>query len=254
MMRWMLIAGLALAPSLALAGWQDDLSAATAALPADTVSAFAAVKPQPTRKGTLRFFDAAFQDDGAPPWLLERVLDDTVDLPLRQAYAHALTRRLQEGPASTPWHVAWAVLSATHPEPSVRHTLLAGLAKAPAGVMAQGIGSALTSEDRATRELAARTAGLHAEGGRVEAPLRVALSDDDATVRAAAARSLGVVGAREASTDVAERCHDDVGEVRLHALRALGRLDASKAQRVAAGLVDDPDERVRREVTRALSR
>jgi HEAT repeat protein len=99
---------------------------------------------------------------------------------------------------------------------------------------------------------AATTASLLKPGARggpeLERTLLAALGDQDAMVRAGAARSVGVLAISAGFDAVAPLLGDASAEVRLHALGALRRLDSSRAKSLAAvpPLTGDADPRVAR--------
>jgi HEAT repeat protein len=210
----------ALLPSLAQAGWRDDVAASVAACASD---------PAPCEiADTLRIRESRAgiwfaQDDRLQPAVLGPLLhrlERETEPQVRVAIAHAASILFDEADAS--WHPAWAELAASDRDAGVRSVLMSGLRKAPMSVAGPGLRKALQHADPDTRLLAAAKMGGHAQAADFVDDLLAALPDPDADVRLRVVRALG--SARDARA--------------LPALRA----------------VDTSDEAMAREVERAIRR
>ena len=110
--------------------------------------------------------------------------------------------------------------------------------------------------DPAISETTRRTAlnGLMASNDPATlGPLRVALHDDQAQVRAYAAAALGRLGDQQAVTDLLEVLQDRAPHVRAQAAQALGQLKDVQALPSLIGALEDADPSVRHNVVGALA-
>jgi hypothetical protein len=206
------------------------------------------LEPRPTRAGFLRFTTSAIHDPAVAPLLLTRLAEGGDPPSVRAALVEALPR--------TGGDYAEAVVELLDHEtdPDVRVALVASLRRAPGPHAIAGLTVALADDDPQIRALAAETAAMHDEGHALAEPLRAGLGDEHGSVRAAAARAMGVLGIGTASDELAGLVADETAEVRLEALRALNRIDPDAAARLPelAALRRDSDPRVAR-MTRGIS-
>lgn len=89
-------------------------------------------------------------------------------------------------------------------------------------------------------------------GRRAVGPLIEALSADEASVRAAAARTLGEIGATRAVPHLIEACADKWAAVQVAAADALARMPERRSLPAVAALLSDDDDEVRLAAVRAL--
>lgn len=168
------------------------------------------------------------------------------------------------------------------PDPSVRRSSAAELAKLPRSLAEPLALRALADEDTEVRILVARVAATHALEGaadrvlgwlsdpdprvrfaaceliraapseRAVTALGRVLSDPAVVVRASAARAIGGGGAPELSSLLLGHLDDTAPEVRFEVVRALARLGDRRAALPLLGRVQDSAVEVRRQVVRAL--
>ncbi|MCA9687520.1 MAG: HEAT repeat domain-containing protein, partial [Myxococcales bacterium] len=167
-----------------------------------------------------------------------RLLDESYNAnpeATRAALAAALPRTGGE------WAEALVDMLAGEDDPAVRVAMVSTLHRAPPAIARRGLALGLDDGDAAVRYEAAMTAASVpsvTDEPALTGILRQRLTDGDARTRAAAARSLGVLGVTEAFAEIAALVADDDSHVRLESLQALGRLDREQARTIAAGLVD----------------
>jgi HEAT repeat protein len=96
------------------------------------------------------------------------------------------------------------------------------------------------------RIVAVRAAATHPVCEQLASELRTALTDSDATLRAEAAKSIGVLKIEAARDELARALGDGNAEVRLEAMRALDKIAPGSLAGTAAvtQLRSDPDQRV----------
>ncbi len=202
--------------------------------------------PVRTRGGQLRFADERLHDNPAATGELLSRLDRETSTEVRVALVEALPRTggdwIDEALARLPKEA----------DPAVRKALVAIMPRAEPAAGVRGIVLGLADVAEPVRTEAALAAGsvpaqVAAQAGLTEL-LRKALEDNDAQPRAAAARSLGILGAVGAFDAIRSLLEDQNGTVRLQALRALGRLDVAKAAALPAlrALRDDADPKIAR--------
>lgn len=136
------------------------------------------------------------------------------------------------------------------PSPIVRESLVFALLTSDLGVDAIRLG--LVDADPTVRMVAARGAARRDDGAVLQPDLVRALKDSDGQVRAAAARSLGVLTITAAGPSLVPLLTDADPEVRLTALRALDRLGAAGPH--ANGMLADSDDKVQRLALKITSR
>ncbi len=202
--------------------------------------------PVRTRGGQLRFADERLHDNPAATGELLSRLDRETSSELRVALVEALPRTggdwIDEALARLPKET----------DAAVRKALVAIMPRAEPAAGVRGIVLGLADVAEPVRTEAALAAGsvpaqVAAQAGLTEL-LGKALGDSSAQPRAAAARSLGILGAVGAFDAIRSLLGDQNGTVRLQALRALGRLDVAKAAALPAlrALRDDADPKIAR--------
>ncbi|MEZ4385662.1 MAG: HEAT repeat domain-containing protein [Nannocystaceae bacterium] len=212
--------------------------------PASIRAHLEALAPATTRAGHLRFTDPLLGDAVATEVLAARLAAAATLAQERHALAEALHR------TGGAWSAAILTQLAVEADPEVRVILVGTLAKAPTADALAGLRLGLDDGDPRVRRAACELAGWAPEAGAAEAErLVAALGDDEAMIRAAAARSLGLLGDAGRFAAVAPGLQDSDAEVRLQSLRALERLDRSRAAglpEVAALARSGRDPRVQR--------
>jgi HEAT repeat protein len=182
------------------------------------------LSPATTRAGHLRFTDPLLSDAQATEVFAARLAVEVTAAEERQALAEALHR------TGGAWSAAILTQLGEEADPEVRVILVGTLAKAPTADALAGLRLGLGDGDPRVRRAACELAGWAPEAGAAEADrLVAALGEDEAMIRAAAARSLGLLGDAGRFAAVAPGLEDSDAEVRLQSLRALERLDRSRA-------------------------
>jgi len=225
---------------------------ATTARQVDTTQQLGPYTPQRTRDGLLRFAHEDLHDNPAAAAELLRRLDEGGSSELRIALVEALPR------TGGPWSGQALARMADEPDVAVRRMWVAIMVRAEPDVAVRGMALGLGDDHAEVRKEAALVAAslpvaALAEGG-FDMLLRDALGDGEAPVRAAAARSLGILGFGDTFDEIAPLLADANANVRLQALRALGRLDraAARALPTIAALRDDADVKVARAAAQLL--
>jgi HEAT repeat protein len=254
--------GLALLGALALAACHNDdvpsrvadaPGATDQAAPAATTapargerlpSADEALVPRRTRAGTLRFTSPAIEGNTAlAPEILARFAREP-SAELRAALVDALPR------TGGDWFDGAYGALAHEPEAAVRRAIVAIMPRAEATQALRGIMAGLADAEPSVRAEAALSAGSLPEAARGDGGLRTRLgqllSDTDGSVRAGAARTLGLMAHAPAFEPIARLLGDADAEVRLQAVHALERIDRERAARLPAlgALRSDPDPKV----------
>ncbi len=210
--------------------------------------------PHRTRGGKLRLADEGLHDNPAAAGELLRRLDRESSTELRIALVEALPR------TGGPWVDAIVARLPKEGEPAVRKAMVAILPRAEPAAAVAGILLGLGDADDHVRTEAALVAGsipadLAAQNGLVE-PLAKGLVDTNRYVRAAAARSLGILREAGAFDGLVALLDDPAPTVRLQAVRALGRIDGTRAGQLPAvrHLRDDADPKVARAAAGLIAR
>ena len=239
-----------LLPGAALAAdWEDRLADTLLAAEQDPVlAALRTEQPRATRAGHLRFLGPHANQPAAMPVLLDRLANGDEPVAVRAALADVVGR-FADG-----WGDALVELIAEEPASSVRAVLVYGLRNVDADTARVGFSLALLDVSPEVRAEAARLAARRGDGLVVAPELVGRLKDSEASVRAAAANSLGVLAAVSAASDLLPLLDDASADVRLQALRALSRIEPSavSAPRLRA-LSADPEPRVSRAASKLLS-
>lgn len=227
----------------------EAAAASAEVAPADSAEVTAhleALAPVRTRAGHLRFADPLLGRPEASEVLARRLADKGAPAEERLALAEALHR------SGGAWSTAILAQLPNEADPEVRSILIGTLGKAPKADALAGLDRGLADPEAGVRRAACELAGWAREAGaEVQPRLVAALGDGDPRVRAAAARSLGLVGDAAASFDaLVPRLGDGDPDVRLQALRALGRLDRARTSALGAlgDLAGDDDPRIQRAV------
>ncbi|MBW2455594.1 MAG: HEAT repeat domain-containing protein [Deltaproteobacteria bacterium] len=202
--------------------------------------------PHRTRGGQLRLADEGLHDNPAAAGELLRRLDRETSPEMRIALVEALPR------TGGDWLDAIVTRLAKEGEPAVRKAMVAILPRAEPAAAVAGILLGLGDADDQVRTEAALVAGsipadVAARRGLVE-PLRKNLADGNGYVRAAAARSLGILGDAGAFDALVPLLGDPASTVRLQTVRALGRIDSARAAQLPTvrSLRADADPKVAR--------
>ncbi|MCB9763366.1 MAG: HEAT repeat domain-containing protein [Alphaproteobacteria bacterium] len=208
----------------------------------EAVALVEGLRPVTSRAGLPHFQHPELAGLAARAALTERLLRGGESDDVRAALATAVARDLDVDP------VVLTGLYRAEGSPAVREALVWGWRKHPDGAAAaKGLALALSDEDAAVRAQAAAAAGYRDNLAELVPALTRALSDADGQVRAMAARSLG--WSRDPATfdALAPLLSDSDAEARLQALHALERVDAKRAAGLDLGaLAADPDPRVAR--------
>ena len=228
--RWAHVVVLVLA--VAVAGCEDEgppvvpLSRLVAQPVAPQADPFV---PRRTRAGFLRISTKQVHDHPAACAELLARLDRATDSELRAALVEALPR------TGGAWVGEVLARLPDEADPAVRKAMVATMARAEPARAVVGIGRGIRDDDVEVRIEAAVVAGSlpleHLQSSLVLADLIVALEDEHGPVRAAAARSLGIVRAVEAADALAAMRNDSEEPVRRQADRALARLDEAAGLR-----------------------
>ena len=208
------------------------------------------LEPVKTRAGHLRFTAREIADPQAAMIFGYRLAEPGSPQELRLALAEVLHR------SGGDWSAVLLGQLDGEQDPAVRAILVSTLAKASEGPALLGIHVGLLDPDPGVRRAAAELAGWAPSAGRessVAGPLQAALLDENAEVRAAASRSLGLLGEVDRFELLVPGLADADAEVRLQALRALERLDSRRAAAlpaVASLAAEGSDPRVKRAATK----
>jgi len=225
--------------------WQARMDATVKALAEEDPALYErliSLGPATTHAGGIRFTDPAIHDARATAVLLHRLQTEDLDPKMRAALVEALPR------TGGDYGEAAVDLFGQEKDASVRQALVATMQHAEPERALEGVRLGLSDQDPRVRAEAATMAGWILEGAKLEPQLLSALGEKDPEIRAAASRSLGVLGATGAFDAIAPLLQDDSAEVRLQALHALDRIDGSRAAKLDAlqELASDPDARVSR--------
>ena len=200
----------------------------------------------PTRPGFTRIRGEVVHHEVAASVFLLRYLDER-DGETRAALVEALPR------TGGLYEDALAELIDSEPNEDARAAMVAALGRGKTAASMHGIGKGLADKSISVRLEAAVAASRNPRGANLGPALEARLADADDSVRAAAARALGIHSIASAKESLAARLADGSAEVRLQALRALSRIDAAylASQPQMASLGQDDDARVRRAAEKA---
>ena len=203
-------------------------------------------EPGRTRNGMPRFSGGELEDADMGIIFAARLASQSeLETPIRNALAGALGR------ASGDFGPMTVALLAEEGEAQVRHTMLMSLRRASPESAKAGLLLGFADADPYVRSAAAYASAEHPAIEELRAPLRAALGDDDAKMRAASARALGVLQDTGATDTILAMVGDADADTRLQALRALKRIDANLLAQVdLAALSQDADDRIAREASR----
>jgi HEAT repeat protein len=202
--------------------------------------------PVRTRGGQLRFADEGLHDNPAATGELLSRLDRETSSEVRVALVEALPR------TGGDWIDGALARLSTETDPGVRKALVAIMPRAEPSAGARGIAVGLADADGGVRIEAALAAGsipaqVAVQAGLIDL-LSKALGGGEAQLRAAAARSLGILEAAGSFDAIRSLLGDPDARARLEALRALGRIDLSKAAALPSlrALRNDGDPKIAR--------
>ncbi|KIG18850.1 hypothetical protein DB30_07186 [Enhygromyxa salina] len=202
-----------------------------------------ALQPQKTRAGWLRITDPIINTPEAAPILIERLVAGGDTPEVRAALAEAIGRTTAD------YADRVSPLISSEADPRVREMLVGTLGRqAPSPAAHVGLMAGLQDSDASVRAAAARTIAARKDGAELAEGLIRLLQDQDNKVCADTARSLGVLGVDAAKHGMVDLLAHADPEVRLQALRAIDRIDPSFAASLGslATLAEDGDVRVQR--------
>jgi HEAT repeat protein len=197
------------------------------------------IQPRKTRSGQLRFTSSDLRGPAAAEVLLEKAQDASLSDEARAAAVEAITRT-----GANRFEDLIGMLESEASQ-EVRVSLVAALQRAPKSGALAGLRLGLADREARVRAEAARVAGRHPQGAALSAELIAATADSNPQSRAAAARSLGILGISEASGALSSALSDVDADVRLESLRALERLGKTSDIGLTR-LAEDSDPRVAR--------
>ena len=193
-------------------------------------------------EGLVRIVDAKLDVPEAAPLLLERLLTRNETSDVRAALAASLGR--------TGGDFAEAARGIFRDERSatVREALVGAVRFDKRPEALELLREGLSDEDAGVRALAAKSLGHRPDGAQLaDSLIALATSDRDPHVQAESARALGLLQSQASFDALQVLLGHDSAEVRLEALRALGRIDGKRAAGLdgLVALSQDADERVR---------
>ncbi|MBK9756999.1 MAG: HEAT repeat domain-containing protein [Nannocystis sp.] len=193
----------------------------------------AALQPNHRVGDELSFSQPELADPRAAPVLLQRLLNGNDPVAVRLALVDALPN------TGGDWQEGAAALVAVDASPRVRKKLVEVLRYVPPPHNLSGLRLALHDEDLSVRVAAARTAGFTRDGTALFTELVSATFDEDWDMRAAAVQALGqLTGPRgtpqqnPARDRLVRMLTDERAEVRLQVLLALERIDPAGLRRL----------------------
>lgn len=128
------------------------------------------------------------------------------------------------------WDEGASVLIRLDPDAAVRKALVGTMRFAKAPHASAGLANGLRDEEAEVRAAAARIAGFQPDAATIEgAMVECLLGDSEWEARAAIARSFGALGLRSAFSALIGALGDRDPRVRIEALRALERIDPTAA-------------------------
>ncbi|MCA9715551.1 MAG: HEAT repeat domain-containing protein [Myxococcales bacterium] len=186
----------------------------------------------------------------AAPVLVTRMLDGKESNQNKEAIAYALPR------TGGDWSEAAAALIPLEADPRVRKALVESMryAEDPHGV--EGLRHGFKDEEAEIRAAAARTAGFNPSGRMLYNELLSGLFAEDWDMRAASAQSLGKLEMKEAESALRRSLADEHEQVRLYSLLALEKISPDNVGGFpeVAKLRSDPSEPVASEANRISKR
>ena len=230
--------------------WQVRLSAATVVgwrTHATDYGEAALLPPIRTRAGFYRFpASDKLHDVTYFPAFAERLLHTETDAGVRGALAELIAR------TDADWAPVVFQALVEEPDADAKAMMISVMRHGPKGVAEQSFVAGAADSDVAVREAVALQCAWLSGSDVAARLLGVLLADDAADVRAAAARSVGVLQLTDLSPALVGLISDPASGVRLNALRALDRagIDASS---YAVKLIEDRDDKVRRAAERILA-
>jgi HEAT repeat protein len=200
----------------------------------------ATLPPVTTRAGTPALSSPLLGEAMALPLMVDRLVHGGESAAMRVSLARAVSA---DEALSGDTLIG---LYAQETDAEVRAAFLVGARRHPdAAASLSLLTQGLADPSALVRAEAAAAVGSHPQGATLGDALIVALrGDKDASVRGAAARSLGWLRLSAASPALTTALSDPSADVRLTALRALERVDAPAARAAAPRLLADPDPKV----------
>lgn len=208
------------------------------------------LSPRRTRAGTLRFTGPIVRQPAAAAVFLDRLQARHDNAPTREALAEAL-------PATTgAFGSALVALLEDEPNPRVRAAMVAALRTADSVSALSGLELGLRDPNDEVRAWAARTAARRRDGNALIGPLlRVASTSNTGSeleVKLAAIRSLGALGATDATQLLQSELASTQPQLRLASIRALQQVAPELAATHAARMVSDANPKVANAASKIL--
>jgi len=206
------------------------------------------MEPKRTRAGIPRFSGSALSTDGATEALLSRLLDDHDSPQVKAAVVEALRRSTGE------WQVQLSDIYSTQESALVRETIVDVLTQADLEVFTPVIEQAVQDQNPSVRTAAMRAIGDNSQGVVFATWLNAGMLDESEHVRAAAARSAGLVKSSHSWDALTDALSDRNSNVRLRAVRSLAAIDMEKAKSMAQmkSLRLDENTKVSRAATQVI--
>jgi HEAT repeat protein len=177
------------------------------------------IKPNRWVGNELFFAQKEIADPRAAPVLLKRLLNGEDSVRTRLAVVDALPN------TGGDWYEGAAALIAIDADPRVRKKLVEVMRYIPWPHNIDGLRLAFTDETASVRVAAARTTGFVRDGAGLYNELMNGTFDDDWDMRAACVQAIGQLRATAARDRLVGMLADDQAEVRLQVMLALDRID-----------------------------
>jgi HEAT repeat protein len=226
--------------------WARSALAGATALDAsqpELAQSIRAAEPRSSRSGAPLFIDPSWSTPEAAGAIIVRLAqgEDTPDE--RVALLDALSRTGSE------WTPAVVGLLSHETHPAVRRMMVELMRDAPVDTARSIVKVALQDASPEVRAAALRVVGFHKSGQDFAALAVPGLRDADPAVRAEAARSIGYAGYTDGFSAIRDLLTDDDASVRFRALRSLEKLDMPQTRQLTelGKLAVDSDLKVARE-------
>ncbi len=234
------------------ADWRASVDDAVAQLRVrdpELAEALYAMEPRSTRAGTARFTGPLVRNPIAAAVFLDRLTAaDGTSSEARAALVEALPR------TTGPFGPAVTALLAVESDATVRVAMVASLRTAEASSALAGLELGLSDPDATVRAAAARTTARRTDGVELREELLAAAADSDVRVKTEAVRTLGVLQLEGATELITAELGAADADLRLSAVRALTRIDPELASQRLRSLLGDDDPRVARAAKLAVER
>ena len=200
-------------------------------------------EPRPSRSGAPLFIDPAWSTPDAAGAIIVRIAQGDDTPAERVALLDALSR------TGSAWSPAVAGLLDHETHPAVRRMMVELMRDAPVDTARRIVTVGLQDASPEVRAAALRVIGFHKAGQDLAELAVPGLQDTDPVVRSEAARSIGYAGYTEGFPAIRALLSDDDASVRFRALRSLEKLDMPQTRQLTElpALALDPDLKVARE-------